>query len=202
MNSHSEALKQAAVADCLLLTKMDLVATDDQQILLDRLDAINPAAPRWQVDRGCVEPAKLLGLGLFSTDGKVPDVARWLQEDAYTASVIPHNAHEHAHDVNRHNDHIQAFCFTLSNPVAQDKLTTLLDQLQGFIGGNILRVKGILNVQGQNNPVVIQGVQHVFHPPVSLPAWPSTDHRSKFVFITQSVSRETIKDLFFDLDMQ
>ncbi len=198
LDAHVEAIKQAAVADCLLLTKMDLVIASDKQALLQRLDAINPAAPRWRVDRGCVDPSKLLNLGLFTTDGKVPDVARWLQEDAYASSLLHHDHHGHAHDVNRHDDHIQAFCFTMDNPISEDKLAAWLELLKGVVGSNILRVKGILNIQGQDNPVVIQGVQHVFHPPVSLPAWPSDDRRSRFVFITQDVARETIENLFRD----
>lgn len=63
-------------------------------------------------------------------------------------------------------------------------------------GRDILRVKGILNVEKQDVPIVIHGVQHIFHPPVPLPAWPSEDRRSRLVFITYDVGREIVEDTF------
>ena len=80
LDQHPEAVKQAAVADALLLTKADLVSDEQRQALLRRLDGINPAAPRWEVQGGEIAPQKVLNLGLFSADGKTPDVARWLRE--------------------------------------------------------------------------------------------------------------------------
>ena len=65
-----------------------------------------------------------------------------------------------------------------------------------FLGSNILRVKAILNVEGQDTPIALHGVQHIFHPPVHLPAWPSEDRRSRLVFITRGVDRETIETTF------
>ncbi len=68
-----------------------------------------------------------------------------------------------------------------------------------FVGSRILRVKGILNVEGNAQPVVVHGVQHIFHPPVTLPAWPSEDRRSRLVFITHDVSRDVIEKTFYAL---
>lgn len=68
-----------------------------------------------------------------------------------------------------------------------------------FVGSHILRVKGILNIEGNAQPVVVHGVQHIFHPPVTLPAWPSGDRRSRLVFITDGVSRDLIKKTFHAL---
>jgi len=62
--------------------------------------------------------------------------------------------------------------------------------------GDLLRVKGIVNVAGEPGPVVVQGAQHVFHPPVTLDAWPSGDRRSRIVFITRNLARESIEALF------
>lgn len=71
-----------------------------------------------------------------------------------------------------------------------------LDLLMAYVGSNILRVKDILNIAGYDHPMVIHGVQHIFHPPVPLPAWPSEDRRSKIVFITRDVERESVEWIF------
>jgi G3E family GTPase len=55
-------------------------------------------------------------------------------------------------------------------------------------------MKGIVNVDGK--PVLVQGVQHIFHPPVNLNDWPSDDLNTRLVFITRNISTETINTLF------
>ncbi|WP_345797171.1 GTP-binding protein [Castellaniella sp. MT123] len=207
LDQHPEAVKQAAVADVLLLTKADLVTDGQCNSLMRRLDGINPAAPRWDVCNGEIAPRKVLHLGLFSTDGKSPNVARWLREEAYTSSHDhDHEVHEHSHghahdrhDVNRHDDHIRAFCYRIDDPIPKDVLATWLELLTSSLGNDILRVKGILNVEGNEQPIVVHGVQHVFHPPALLPAWPSEDHRSRVVFITRNVDREMVERTFQSL---
>lgn len=221
LDQHMEAIKQAAVADALLLTKSDLASDEQRTALLSRLDGINPAAPRWEVRNGVIAADRVLDLGLFSADGKTPDVKRWLREEVY-AEASPHDHahhdhghnpdhhdqnHEHGHshghhyhhDVNRHDDHIRAFCFAVDDPIPDDVLAAWLEVLMSFVGGNILRVKGILNVAGHNVPIAIHGVQHIFHPPVPLPAWPDEDRRSRLVFITQDVERELVEATFLAL---
>ena len=216
LDQHKEAIKQAAMADTLLLTKSDLVPEEQRGDLLRRLEDINPAAPRWQVVNGEIAPKQILNLGLFTAESKTPDVARWLKEEAYAAAsphVHAHGHHDHDHhydddhahdheyghehqDVNRHDDHIRAFCFAIDEPVPEEVLASWLEVLMGFMGSRILRIKGILNVEGSEQPIVVHGVQHVFHPPVSLPAWPSEDRRSRLVFITQDVGRDAIEETF------
>jgi G3E family GTPase len=222
LDHHMEAIKQAAMADCLLLTKADL-ATDAQRAALShRLNGINPAARRWEVRNGEIAPDKALNLGLFPAGGKTLDVERWLKEEAY-AEQSPnththgehghaghnHYDHDHSHvhdhggehhhdqpDVNRHDDHIRAFCFSVDEPIPEEVLSSWLDVLMSIVGGNILRVKGILNVEGHDRPIVVHSVQHIFHPPVPLPAWPSEDRRSRLVFITKDVGRDVIEATF------
>ena len=201
LDHHREAVKQVAVADALLLTKADLATEPQRDALLRRLDTINPAAARWEVRAGEIAPQKVMDLGLFNADRKTPDVQRWLNEEAYAAPsphgpAHDHHDHDHHHDVNRHDDRIRAFCFTVKEPIAQEVLAAWLEVLMSFVGSNILRVKGILNVQGQDQPMVVHGVQHVFHPPVSLPAWPGEDRDSRLVFITRDVDREMIESTF------
>ncbi len=203
LDEHSEAIKQAAVADSLLLTKSDLATDEQKMALLRRLDDINPAAPRYEVHNGKVAPEQVLDLGLFSGHGKTPDVERWLKQEAYAeASSEHHEQHSHDHDhgdrhhhhdVNRHDDHINSFCFVLEEPISKQVLSAWLGLMSVFVGTRILRVKGIINVKEYDQPIVVHGVQHVFHPPVPLPAWPSEDRRSHLVFITQDVGRDVIK---------
>ncbi|GHC15889.1 CobW family GTP-binding protein [Aidingimonas halophila] len=195
LDHHSEAVKQAAMADCLLLAKPDLTTAEQRTDLYRRLDGINPAAPRWEIDHSHIDAAKLLDLGPFSTSGKVPDVEQWLNEEAYAEHETHHHEeHHHDHDINRHDDHIKAFCFAIDTPIPEDRLTAWIDELTAFIGSNILRVKGLLNVEGREHPLAIHGVQHVFHPPTPLPAWPSDDHRSRLVFITRDIDREVVEE--------
>ncbi len=199
LNTYDEAIKQAATADYLLLTKADLATPQDKAALLQRLDAINPAASRWQVAYGQIEAEKLLNLGLFSIDGKIPDVARWLREEAYPADATHKSVHDghnhHTHDINRHDDHIQAYCFTTDKPVSRHIYAILLEQLF-YMGGRILRIKGILNIEGNDHPMVMHGVQHILHPMTPLPAWPDEERRSKIVFITRDMERETVERIF------
>ncbi|GAA5231948.1 GTP-binding protein [Verticiella sediminum] len=219
LNKHPEAVRQAAIADCLLLTKADLVDDDARHALLRRLDGINPAAPRWEARHGDIAASKVLDLGLFSTDGKSPDVERWLREEAYTGNAHEHahehhgtdgqndghgahgdHDHGHHHDVNRHDDHIRAFCFSIDLPMREEIFSAWMEVPLGFVGSNILRIKGILNIEGSAGPVAIHGVQHIFHPPTTLPAWPDDDRRSRLVFITQDVGRQVIEETFKALD--
>lgn len=216
LDQYQEAIKQAAMADTLLLTKCDLVSEAQRGELLRRLGDINPSASRWRVLQGEIAPQKVLNLGLFDAESKTPDVVRWLKEEAY-ATASPgahsheHHGHDHPHqddhahyhqcdhlrqDVNRHDDHIRAFCFTIDEPVPEDVLATWLETLMSFLGSRILRIKGILHVHGSAQPIAVHGVQHVLHPPVSLPAWPSEDRRSRLVFITQDVGKDAIEETF------
>jgi G3E family GTPase len=68
--------------------------------------------------------------------------------------------------------------------------------LTSLRGPDLLRVKGLVNVAGEPGPVVVQGAQHVFHPPVTLEGWSGEDRRSRIVFITRNLSRESVEALF------
>ena len=60
-------------------------------------------------------------------------------------------------------------------------------------GADMLRLKGIVNVEGK--PVVVQGVQHIFSPPIELKQWPSADRDTRLVFITRNMESSTIENL-------
>jgi len=197
-----EVVKQAAVADRLLVTKTDMATPEQITALTDRLAAINPAAPTHAIVQGAVDPALLFGAGLYNPATKNPDVARWLHEEAYADAQThdhDHKAHghdHHHHDVNRHDDHIRAFCLTMDEPVSWDSFTYWIEALISTHGESLLRVKGILNVTETDKPVVVHGVQHIFHPPATLDEWPDDDHRSRIVLITRDLNREPVEKMF------
>jgi G3E family GTPase len=217
LDTQPEALKQAAMADCLLLTKSDLAEPAAIVSLERRLFAINPSAHRVRVHSGRVPPESLLGLGLFDPTTKIPDVARWLNEEVFLGTSdaqalagaggnrvgpIPEHGHHHEHgpgryrehDLNRHDDRIGAFLIVLDEPLENDLFDAWLKLQLSLCGQDMLRIKGILNIQGRLRPMVVHGVQHVQHPPVEIAAWPSDDRRSRLVFITRDISRETVEE--------
>jgi G3E family GTPase len=190
LDAHIEAVKQAAVADRIVLTKTDLLDSPDASApLLARLKSLNPAAP--VIDAANASVAQLIDCGLYDAERKAPDVKRWLAEEAYA------HDHDHHQDVNRHDDRIRAFSLATEQPIPFSAFEMFLDLIRSMHGPNLLRVKGIVKLaETPDRPVVIHGVQHVFHPPATLAAWPDPDHRTRLVFIVNGIEEGAIKDLF------
>ncbi|MDR7154808.1 G3E family GTPase [Sphingobium xenophagum] len=194
LDAQEEAIKQAAMADRILLTKTDIVSAREQTTLESRLHLINPAAPIIPVTNGQIEPAAIFDAGLYDPAIRSHDVQRWLKTEAYETEHRGHvHGHHHHHDVNRHDDHIHATCLTFDDPLDAEGFERWLDILTLFKGPDILRVKGIVNLVGEAKPVVIHGVQHIFHPPVLLESWPSEDRRTRLVIITRDISAEELR---------
>jgi G3E family GTPase len=189
LDRHIESVKQAAVADRLLLTKTDLIEAPALEELERRLRRLNPAAPIHPVVQGEIEPALLFNAGLYDPSTKTTDVQRWLKAEAFDGGHGHEHDHHH-HDVNRHDAAIRAFCVTYDRPLDWDRFNSWVEMLITLYGADILRIKGILNVSGAEEPIVIHGVQHVFHPPVRLEAWPDADRRSRLVFIVRDLKPE------------
>ena len=193
LDKQPEAVKQAAVADRLLLTKSDLAEPAVRQAMEGRLKVLNPSAPIVPVAQGAVDPALLFNIGFYDPVTKSADVRRWLRDEAFESR--DDHEHEHLHpDVNRHDDRIRAFCITRERPISWDALSAWLDALATMRGDDLLRLKAIVALSDRpDQPVVLHGVQHLFHPPVLLPEWPSEDHRTRMVFITRDLPREAIE---------
>jgi len=191
LDEHVEAVKQASVADRLIVTKADLSAAPARAALHARLAALNPSARQFEatLDEG-PGPDELLDSGLFTVDGKPGQVRDWLNAEAYRNGG--HDAHRH--DANRHDDRIAAFCLTFDAPIDWDKFLEWLTLLLAARGEQLLRIKGILNIAGRAKPVVIHGVQHVFYPPDELAEWPEDDRRSRLVFITRDLTRTAVEN--------
>ncbi len=189
LEAQPEAVKQAAVADRLLITKRDLASQEQLAALEARLRELNPGAPLLASAHGEIDPALILDAGLFNAKDKHPDVKKWLNAEAFRIG------HDHQHDPNRHSAHIAAFSFIAEEPVDWPSLAMALEILTQSRGEQILRLKGIVNVKGEEKPVVIHGVQHIFHPPVMLDAWPDEDRRTKLVFITNDLPRGMVEQV-------
>ena len=192
LDAQVEAVKQVAVADRLVLTKTDLATPEQVSALWSRLRALNPGAPLLNALHGEIEPEALLDCGLYDATRKHPDVRRWLDAEAWAQDH--EHGHHHHHDANRHDARIHSFCLTFDDPLPWDGLATWLEVLTMTRGESVLRIKGILNLEGEDRPVAIHGVQHLFHPPVTLERWPEgDDRRSRLVFILRDLDRATVE---------
>jgi G3E family GTPase len=202
LDSHQEAVKQVGIADLLLFTKTDLAAPSILSVLQDRAAGINPGAKTLHATHGEVSPADFFATGLYRLEDKTIEVQNWLNAEAYMSHTHP-DAVDHGHpdvttteiDRNRHSDGIRAYCVVREQPISWSGFSKWLDLVSAMRGNDLLRVKGIVNViEEPSRPVVIHGVQHIFHPPLKLDAWPSDDHRTRIVFITRNIDKDVIED--------
>jgi len=195
LDRQPEAVKQAAVADRLLLTKTDIAEPGARQAIEARLKELNPSAAIVSVAQGAIDSALLFNIGFYDPTTKSLDVRRWLRDESFEGDHGQDVGHGHEHpDVNRHDDRIRAFCVTREQPISWAALSTWLDGLAAMRGDDLLRLKAIVALSDRpDQPVVLHGVQHLFHPPVLLPEWPSEDRRTRMVFITRDLPRETIE---------
>lgn len=210
LDAHAEAVKQVAVADRIVLTKVDLLEGREGEDMLfaiiARLRKLNPAARLLTTHRNEATAERLFTMGLFDPAKKTADVQTWLAAEAYETGEKRGRRHRHHHghdedhhhdDVSRHDEHIRSFSLTEPNAISPQGLELFLELLKSYHGANMLRMKGIVKVSDDpERPVVLHGVQHVFHPPVRLPAWPDLDHRTRLVFIVKDIEKKMIEDLF------
>jgi G3E family GTPase len=188
LDRQPESVKQIAVADRLVLTKTDLASAAMVRQLRPRLRGINPPAPIIVASHGRIDPMCLLDTGLYNPATKTADVRRWLSAESYAQAAAENDAHGHVHrTAAHHTDQVRAFCLRWAGPVEWQAFADALQALIDGHGQSVLRVKGMLNVVDEAAPVVIHGVQHLFHPPVTLPAWPDADRSSRLVFITRDL---------------
>ena len=191
LDLHEESLKQLALAEKIILSKTDIVDKDDIKSLVYRIKDINPVSQIIFSKFGNIPLEEIFGLGAYDPYKKSADVKNWLAAEKYKDKK-----HHHHHDVNRHNENIRAFSMMSENPVNMIALSFFRDMITAALGANLLRMKGIVNIAGEERPAVIHGVQHIFHPVQWLETWPDNDRRTKLVFITQNIKKEQIEDFF------
>jgi G3E family GTPase len=194
LDRHREALRQAAVADRIVLTKTDMPEAEADAVKA-RLAAINPGAPVLAAVHGVIAPGALFDAGIYDAAGKMPDVQAWIAHEAVAAA----GGHAHHH----HADDITTFCIVRDEPLRAVTLALLLSALAENCGADLLRIKGIVRVaEAPDRPAVIHGVQHVYHAPVWLERWPSADRRTRMVFIGRNIRESWVKNLLELIDAE
>jgi G3E family GTPase len=179
--------KQVAIADRIVLTKLDLNGPA-LPALIRRLAELNTGAPVLSAHNGKIDSQCLFGAGLYDPHVRSFDVNSWLAD-----------GHSHA----RHDTDIKTYTVVRSEPIWAVTLTLFLEALAEHCGTDLLRIKGIVNVaESPDRPAVIHGVQHVFHAPAWLKRWPSDDRRSRIVFITRCVPQRWVEVLFEVIDVE
>ncbi|ALG67961.1 CobW family GTP-binding protein [Beggiatoa leptomitoformis] len=194
LEEHYETTKQAAVADRLVLTKIELTNAEQIERLKHRLQRLNPAALQIESTEDNLIIERLFHAGLYNPQTKTPDVVAWLQAETYPDV---HDIHEHHHTHNetiRHDKYIQSYCIEYNEPLSWVVLNRWFQQLTALRGKDLLRVKGIVYTKETDLPVIVQGVQHIFQPPTTLPQWPpNTPKASRIVFITRNIQKPVIE---------
>jgi G3E family GTPase len=213
---HTESVKQIASADRLIVTKSDIAEAGALDSLRQRLARMNPTAivrdvhdPEWTADWLMTEDAAL-GDPLARWPGAAADDhgpdhdhghhghhhhddGHECQGDGCAHPDHDHHDHAHGHDVNRHDDRIRAFAVTIEQPLDWTGFGIWLTMLLNRHGAEVLRVKGILNVAGEERPVAVHGVQHLVHPPVHMDHWPDANRASRLVFIVDGLDERLIR---------
>jgi G3E family GTPase len=209
LDNHVESVRQVALADHILITKLDLIEPTKAQAaemeLTSRLRRLNPAARISRIDDPSFSIGTLLRAEGLDPGNAKTDTRAWLNATAYEQVDEHHHHHDGDHaDHDHHHLHdrdIASFCFVREEPIPREALRLLLDALQQNLGPNLLRVKGIVHVAEEpERPAVIQGAQQLLHNLSWLERWPDADRRSKIVFITQGFDRAEVEDMIAVLD--
>jgi G3E family GTPase len=169
--SAPEAREQVALADRIVLTKTDLAEPAAVAALAAELAGLS-SAPVERAVNGAIDPAYLL--------------------DERLDPPAPVPEHDHAH---AHSHGIASFVLTFDRPLHWPAFEQAMAVLTALRGTDLLRVKGIVAVDGVSGPVVVHAVQHTAHRPVELQAWPDEDHASRLVFITRGIGQSQVQKL-------
>jgi G3E family GTPase len=185
-----EAGKQVALADRIVITKTDLAKAGEVEALTDTLTEANPYAAIHTAVQGEIDPALLIDV--IPARPRAEQVESWLfGTDKGEGSGYLGNRVRATHTVN-----VSSFVLTFDTPFTWEAFAAVTQLLTSLRGPDLLRVKGFVNIAGETGPVVVQGAQHLFHPPVALAAWPGEDRRSRIVFITRNIPKQAVEGLF------
>ncbi|MCL6708623.1 GTP-binding protein [Pseudomonas sp. R2.Fl] len=210
IDRYTEALKQVAVADRLVLSKLGMAEPAAVEALRARLRALNPTAELIDADGEGAGSVALFENGLYDPETKTADVGRWLKDeidhddhdhhdhDHDHHHDHGHGHHAHQHDINRHGDTIRSYSIVHDRPIEPQALDMFVDLLRSAHGEKLLRMKAIVALSDNpDRPLVLHGVQSVFHRPERLPEWPDpADRRTRLVLITDGLEEDYVRDLF------
>jgi G3E family GTPase len=187
LDTRDMAVRQAAAADRIVLSKTDLA---DPPELRARLRRLNPGASVTVSRDGAVDPATVLGGGAFAVGSTVTDMRAWLDAEAFTAGA---QAADTVGPMGR-DAPVRPFCLTFRRPLPKAAAIAWLERLILLHGDALLRMKGVLHLQGDDRPVAIHSVGHLLFPPMPMATWPQGDPRnSRVMFITCDLPRATLE---------
>lgn len=176
-----EAVNQIAMADLIVVTKTDLVTRGACEEFESRLEGINSSARRIKADHGRVPIDTLFGLTAMRPSATSDEIADWLGVSAH-----------HAHDDHRHH-RIESASIEVAEPVQLSVFEFWLESLLALKGPDILRMKGIVHIEGNDQPHVFHGVQHIFDLPVPLTSWSGKDTTSRVVLIARDMEKSELE---------
>jgi len=196
--NYDEAIRQVALADQIRVTKLDMAEAGavDIKDLMAELRRLNPAAEIAEMDWSTPAIAALLMSGGFDAANAQANPLPWLALSRYQATEVHNNNDSHLF-----GKEIESFVFLRDQPVSRAELQFLLDGVSQNLGQGLLRVKGLVNVAEEpGRPAVIQGAQHLLHTMTWLDHWPDEDKRTRVVFITQGIARDSLREVIELLD--
>ena len=206
LTDYDEAVKQAALANHLVLTKIDQVDATTQATLQQRLRRLNPTAVLHEINlhQEQFDVPILLNTSCYDNQTQQLNIKQWLQADTYLAkpkvtsdlspAQIPSTSAHYQHDI-----YIKTFCIEYHQPLSWLTLERWIQQLTRLRGKDLLRTKGIVYTLESDLPIIIQGVQHRFQSPMTLKAWPTEQRCSQIVFITRNIDKNTVEQLLYTL---
>jgi G3E family GTPase len=199
---HAEALSQVAAADRLVITKCDLAEESQAHAVAARLFEINPGAPQIRVHRGEVAAAAFLGGGVPQASAGETELSNWLAPDLMHAKVTLDRSSPFA--AMRHQPLVDVFALAYDRPLDGLAFVEALDGLLSTCGDRILRIKGLIDILGVEQPSIVHCVRHVRHPIQRLARWPTSgsfaDRRSRLVFVVHDLAREHVESIFHRCD--
>lgn len=187
LQENTEALKQAAVADVLLLTKTDIANSDEIKALQEKLAEINPGASQHLIQHGEINPDSIIDVGLFDPTGKVATPQRWLRTPSKSSQpkgTLPQKAHQ---------DGITSFTVTMPKPLNWRDLKPVILKLCQTHGSKLLRLKGIIHAEDQPAPLAIHAVHFTPYPPTLLEGWDEDEAISRIVIIGKEIDESEIR---------
>ena len=186
LDEHPEAVKQAAMADLLVVTKADLVPANVVAALEERLAALNPGAARLHAGPQ-LDPACLLETGLYRGEGLAPDARGWLDAGAYRRVGQPPQP--------AHDPRVASFAWVSQEPWRWEDVESALETLVELRGARLLRMKGLVHVAGEPGPRAVHAVHHTLYPSARLAAWPDADRSTRLVFIGRDLDEREVAGL-------
>ncbi|MBU2942665.1 GTP-binding protein [Shimia thalassica] len=201
LDAQFEAVSQVAMADLVIMSKVDLASPEQMLMFEERIRGLNPSVRILHAVKGNGVTDKLWGLSGLRQDAVPSDVLAWttgkstptdpLANLSGFASPAPAPAAFSPHDAR-----IGSASIILDEPLADAVFDNWLNTLVALRGPDILRVKGIVFLEGIEKPFAFHGVQNIFDPPVPVRDWPSDDRRSRIVVIARDLSRPELQRSF------